>query len=492
MIEFEETGNYKKPTYIARAKDLNLAYPESQQMFRRLVERGHVGVFIADIKGYLFYVNHAFVFMLGFETKDDVLGTNLADIIFKDLGKRAEFLKKINETGSVRDYEVEITRADHMRIISSVTSNLVESDTGEVIGIEGIIHDVTEKNRLEEALLMEKQKLEQLLEFDEAISSIKDFDELVDCVVERTAKILEVAKCSLMLLNDETGMLSIAGARGLSDQVVKETKIKPGEMIAGVVVKEGQPLLVRNIEYDRRFQRANRPGYLGRSFMIVPVRLGERVVGVINVCDKILKKELNKEAAVNYEEAFGDVDLRILCSIAREVSVAFENVKLYKELSSLAVTDPLTHIYNYRQFSKSLDYEVKRCRRNNIPLCIIMIDIDDFKPYNDTFGHLEGDSLLKNLSQIFRSQLREVDIVCRYAGDEFAIILPDTDMEGAGRAAQKIQDDVGRFSFRKEVTLSMGVAGYVDGITQYRLIQDADKALYQAKKDGKNRICISP
>ena len=96
MIEFEETGHYKKPTYIARAKDLNLAHSESQQMFRRLVERGHVSIFIADVRGYLFYVNHAFVLILGFETKDDVLGTNLADIIFKDLGKRAECLKKIN------------------------------------------------------------------------------------------------------------------------------------------------------------------------------------------------------------------------------------------------------------------------------------------------------------------------------------------------------------------------------------------------------------
>ncbi|MCK5083216.1 MAG: PAS domain S-box protein, partial [Candidatus Omnitrophica bacterium] len=81
MIEFEETGNFKKPTYIAREKELNLAHPESQHMFRRLVERGHISIFIADIKGYLFYVNHAFVGMLGFETKDDILGTNLADMI---------------------------------------------------------------------------------------------------------------------------------------------------------------------------------------------------------------------------------------------------------------------------------------------------------------------------------------------------------------------------------------------------------------------------
>jgi two-component system cell cycle response regulator len=249
-------------------------------------------------------------------------------------------------------------------------------------------------------------------------------------------------------------------------------------------------LLVKNIEYDEKFQRGNKLAYLGRSFMISPITLEGKVVGVITVADKVRKKGFENEPEAD-EKAFGDVDLRVLCAIAREVSSAFENVKLYKELSSLAATDPLTHIYNYRQFSKSLDYEIKRCRRNNVSLCIIMIDIDDFKSYNDAFGNLEGDSLLKNLSQIFRDQLREVDIVCRYAGDEFAIILPETDIKGAQQAAKKILEAVGQVSFRTEVTLSLGVAIYVDGITQYRLIQKADKALYQAKQEGKNRICIS-
>ena len=122
---------------------------------------------------------------------------------------------------------------------------------------------------------------------------------------------------------------------------------------------------------------------------------------------------------------------------------------------------------------------------------IIMIDIDDFKSYNDTFGHLEGDALLRNLGQIFKKQLREVDIACRYAGDEFAIILPDTDIEGAQQAAEKIQKAVAEFSFMKPVTLSFGVAGFIDKYTQHDLILSADKALYNSKNAGKNRIHVS-
>ena len=490
MITFEETDGRKKPTYIAKERGINFAYAESQTIFRRVIERARVGIFLADVQGYIFYANHAMVVMLGYESKDDILGTNLSDIVFNDLGKRAEFLKKLNDTGSIRDYELEIVRRDHMHVFLSITSNLIESDMGEVIGIEGIMHDVTERDRLEEALITEKQKMEQLLAFDEAVGSVREIGQLVNCVVEQTAKILEVAKCSLMMLDEQGKTLSIVGAQGLSDQVMRETHLKLGEMIAGVVALDGQPLLVRNIEYDRKFQRANRSGYLGRSFMIVPVKLGDRVVGVINAADKVTKGILGGQVRANSDESFNEIDLRILCAIAREVSVAFENVKLYSELSALEVTDPLTHIYNYRQFAKSLEYEIKRSRRHNAPLSIIMVDIDDFKPYNDTFGQAEGDALLKNLGQIFKDQLREVDIICRYTGNQFAFILPDTDIEGAKLAAKKIQGAVGRYTFRTAVTLSIGIAGYVGEISQYQLVLNADKALYSAQQEGKDRICV--
>lgn len=490
MIEFEETGDNKKLSYIAKEKDINLTHPESQHMFRRLVERGRSGIFMADVKGCLFYVNHAFVVMLGYDNKDDILGANLADVVFRDREKRAEFLRRINETGSIYDYEFPIVRKDGVDAVLSITSNFIAGDTGRIIGIDGIVHEVTDKNQLEQELLIEKQKLEQILGFDEAINSIREFDELAGFVVERSMKILEAQKCSLMMADDQQKFLTIAAARGLSEDVVKAAKIELGEPVAGIVVGEGRPLLVKNIEYDRRFYRANRPSYLGRSFMVVPIKLGNKCVGVINVADKIVKKNLHKGSRLNYEESFNEMDLRVFCVIAREVSIAFENVKLYNELNSLAVTDPLTHIFNYRQFSKSLDYEIKRARRSGAPLCLIMIDLDDFKSYNDTFGHLQGDDLLINLGRIFKEQLREVDIVCRYAGDEFAIILPGTDIPGAQYAAKKIQETVGQFAFKEKVTLSFGIAKYVQGWSQYEFILNADKTLYRAKQEGKNRSCV--
>jgi len=491
MIEFEKGEANKKAQYVAEERKVNLTHPEPRQMFHRLVERRRSGIYMADTKGYLFYVNYAFVSMLGYNAKEDVLGTNLSDVLFKDQDKREDFLKRLNHMGSVRNYEIEFTGASGIRSVLSIESNFIEDNDGKVIGVDGIMHDVTEKDQLEKSLLSEKQKMEQILEFDETVNAIREYDELVDYVVRRAAQMLEARKCSLMTLDDKNNMLSIAGARGLDQGIIKGVQIRLGEPISGAVAEAGQPLLVKNIEYDQRFQRANKQSYQGRSFMIAPIQSENKLMGVINVSDKITKRSAENGAKLDYEGIFDKTDLRILCAIARKVSVALENVNLYRKLSSLAIIDPMTGLYNYRQFSKSLDYEIKRSRRTGAALSIIMIDIDEFKSYNDTFGHLEGDQLLKDLGKIFKNHLREMDIACRYAGDEFVLIFPDTDIQGVRQVIQKIQDAVKRFSFKRKVTLSFGVAGYNGKSTKYQLILDADKALYRAKQEGKGCIYAS-
>ena len=118
-----------------------------------------------------------------------------------------------------------------------------------------------------------------------------------------------------------------------------------------------------------------------------------------------------------------------------------------------------------------------------------MMDIDEFKSYNDAFGYPAGDQLLKDLCKILEKYFRETDIICRYAGDEFAIILPDTDGEGAKQVAEKIKKFVEQYPFKRKVTLSQGIAQYAKGMTSHDLILKADQALYQAKHGGKNRIC---
>src|SRR3989338_212358 len=136
MIRFEEADGRKKLTYNAQSKEINLTHPESQFMFRRLVEKGYSGIFMADIVGYLFYVNHAFVSMLGYDTKSDIIGMNLADVVFKNPDKKDEFLKKINSVGFVQDFELDLMRKDGSDMVLSVSASTMESGEGKVIRSE--------------------------------------------------------------------------------------------------------------------------------------------------------------------------------------------------------------------------------------------------------------------------------------------------------------------------------------------------------------------
>ena len=469
------------PASIAQDKEINPLHSDTNQMFRKLVESVRSGVYIADAQGNLVYVNPAFVNMLGYSSKEEILGRNLAQELYAHPADREVFLKAMEEHGGyVRDYEVHNIRKDGTLAILSATSHFIRNDKGEVVGVEGIVQDITEKKKLEERLAFEKSKLEQILFFDEKISFMHKLDELVDFIVKKSAEILEARKCSLMFLDQQTRELCIKGALGLADEVIEKTRIKIGESIAGAVAQDGQALLVKNIEYDPRFGRKNREGYATRSFMIAPVRIENRLLGLVSVSDKNSPQET----------AFSETDLKILCSIVREAAVAIDNARLYKELEYLSSIDPITNLANYRCFTRTLDQEIRRLQRMPGQLSLLMIDIDNFKKYNDTFGHLEGDYLLKTVGEAMLRSLRSIDKVCRYGGDEFAVILPGTQAHQAKVVAEKMRKNVAELPAKIPITISIGIAEYKDHNDRLALITRADKALYQAKKEGKNRICF--
>ena len=159
-----------------------------------------------------------------------------------------------------------------------------------------------------------------------------------------------------------------------------------------------------------------------------------------------------------------------------------------EELRQLAIRDGLTGLYNHRFFVTQLIEEIYRSQRYSHPLSILMIDIDEFKKYNDTHGHLEGDKLLVKMARIFTARTRAIDFVARYGGEEFAIILPETTKAGACPVAEKLRSDVER-EMPEGLTISIGVATYPDDAKDVEgLIDRADQCLYRAKREGKNRV----
>lgn len=445
---------------------------------------------IIDPEGMVQNANKVFLSNLGF-TKAELIGKPLAGMMIEEQRKDVSTMVTGSSiSGEIPEFEAGIMAKDgSVRTVLFSSSQLLfqEGSRPRCMLLAGV--DITARKKAEELLVkleedsrVEGQKLEDVLNIDQRISSILEVNQLVDFVIEKSTKLLGAQRCSLMLLDPNSQELLIKGAIGLDDTVIRETRIKVGDSIAGGVARDIKPLLVSDIETDEGLARKNRPSYKSRSFLSVPIELHGKLVGVVNVTDK---GELG-------DGIFNQTDLKILGLVVHQAAIAIENANHCRKLEFLSTTDSLTGIYNHRFFMLALKQEVERCRRYSRPICLLMFDVDNFKSYNDTYGHPEGSQVLKKLSHAVKGALRTVDIFCRYAGDEFAVILPETDIVQAEAIALKIKRVVSTLALRREITLSMGIAAYHKNNDGHGLILKTDQALYQAKREGKDRVCCLP
>jgi diguanylate cyclase (GGDEF)-like protein len=221
------------------------------------------------------------------------------------------------------------------------------------------------------------------------------------------------------------------------------------------------------------------------ELIIVPLKAKDKVNGIILADNFITKKPITKD------------DMRILIMLANQAGLAIENSQLYEKAIIKAHTDSLTDLWNHGYFQYILQEELEKSKAINSPLSLIMLDIDDFKIYNDTLGHQAGDKILKDIAFLVKRHSRKMDYVCRYGGEEFTIILPQTELDAARVIAERLRIDVERQTFsheeilpQKKLTVSIGIASFPeDGKNPSELIKYADKMLYQAKSKGKNNIC---
>jgi diguanylate cyclase (GGDEF)-like protein len=192
--------------------------------------------------------------------------------------------------------------------------------------------------------------------------------------------------------------------------------------------------------------------------------------------------------------AFAEGDRLLAEALAPLFAAALDNLRRFSRAEELSITDGLTGVYNYRYLRSALDKEVARARRFREEFSIVMLDVDHLKEYNDVHGHLRGSEVLRRLAQVVMRELRSADVVAKYGGDEFVIILPQTDRQGASVVAERIRSAVEMHDFPGEeegmrITSSMGIAQFPeDGEGSRELLEAADRALYEAKRGGRNRV----
>jgi len=343
--------------------------------------------------------------------------------------------------------------------------------------------------KMEEDRRKERDYSTKLISMISALSMIDSQKELYRNMLEMSAELCGAESGSLMLLDETAASLTITAARGMSSPVAQSVAISVGEGIAGRVAQGGLPLMVNDIEKDERIATRNRPRFKTKSFICLPLKTGDNLVGVLNLADK------------GDGSSFTEADLRLLQSFVAHAVQMIERTAVLERaghLEKLSITDPLTGLYNRRFLESRLDEEINRSQRQEQKFSLILADLDNFKIYNDVLGHLAGDKALQKVADLMRSTAREMDIVTRYGGEEFCLILPGTGKKECLFVAERLRRAIEVAIFPGEshlplgrLTVSLGVSAYPDdGEGPEALIHAADLALYRAKHNGRNRLVL--
>ncbi|HJU53750.1 MAG TPA: diguanylate cyclase [Pyrinomonadaceae bacterium] len=341
--------------------------------------------------------------------------------------------------------------------------------------------------RLRHELEQRARFAEHLQIFGERINTAEAGD-TYDAVLRMSADLLRAERCSLLLFDEASNELAVKAAVGPRADAARNARVRMGEGVAGTVMSEGRPLVVRDVEAGGHGPAHAERSYKTKSFISYPISIGGRKVGVLNVTDKA--------GGGSYD----DIDLSLIESIAPQVALALDRAEWQEKANQfqlMSITDPLTGMLNRRYLIERLDEELKRSKRQEYPMSFMMIDIDDFKLYNDRNGHQGGDLALEMAAQCLKSALRAADVASRYGGEEFCILLPQTGLAEGVQIAERIRRRITRVRFPHgkaqplgSVTVSIGVSAFVPEVvdTPEKIIEAADRALYLAKRLGKNRV----
>lgn len=358
--------------------------------------------------------------------------------------------------------------------------------------MEPIIAKLHKKIKKDEEIFQLQKSLHNisiLYNISQAVNFIDDLKRLLQVIIQKALITLDAEKGSLMLYDYSINALQVRIVSGLKDKKLEEAinngavqcaKIGVGEGIAGTVFLERKPIITNLGSADPRFITKEILSNT-KSLLCVPLIAKGEIIGVMNITNK------------KHDKLFNQKDLEFITSLANQAAIAIDNAKLYE----LATKDGMTKLYIYRHFYTLLENEMRRCKRYKRNMSLIIMDIDNFKNINDTYGHLTGDLILKRLAITLQETVRKIDIPARYGGEEFVVILPETSKKDACVIAERIRKAVSQIEVKINETdtisptVSIGIAQYTtDGQEPKDLINAADTALYYSKHNGKNVVSV--
>jgi diguanylate cyclase (GGDEF)-like protein/PAS domain S-box-containing protein len=463
---------------------------ESEKRFRALVEQAAVGVAEIDMAtGRFLTVNRRLCEMVG-RAEEEMLATTFPAITHPEDLHLHEDKTALLLAGKIGNYSLEkrYVRKDGAIIWVNITVSPLWKQ-GERPGRNMIVvEDITGRRLMQEENERRSRQLAILHETSVELTAELNLNELLHSIALRALELIGGVYCNCYLYRPEKDMMDRVATAG-QELFPTEGLHKRGEGFVGYIWATGAPLVVEDYRsWPARKQEYD--SFPSRALVGAPIHWGEEFLGIIDIMSYAPHR-------------YTRTDMDMLGMFATQAAIAIRNARLYNQVEQIAITDELTGLFNRRGFLQLGEREFERAVRFNRPLAALMFDLDHFKRVNDTYGHPAGDQVLRALTACFRENTRGIDVVGRYGGEEFVLLLPETPLPEAVQIAERLRESIAALSVpvcpvngdssadSVRITVSIGIAVVVPGIRKLSvLIELSDQAMYRAKASGRNCVVV--
>ena len=461
---------------------------EANDYLEKIFDNSADGIGIVDRHGNFTKWNAAAEDLFGYNS-GELLGKPAFNI-YANSDELNKMLIRLRQEGFVRNYEINLKRKDGSEVICSLSIKRLYDDDDNVVGSITVARDLTEvKNNLDNLKLINEQlqglvtesnnrnsQMAMIQEMGEVLQLCQTRDEIYHAITCFMTKFFFSFAGALYTLNNSEDFFEMVATWG---------KTPPQEAMFGHdecwALRRSRINLVDSPTSLLRCRHVTSP--LSTGYLCVPMLAQGKALGILYLQQTSPAKE-------EHLEAVG----QLASTVAEGMALALANIKLQETLRGQAIRDPLTGLFNRRYMIETFERELAQAQRDGVPLGVIMIDLDQFKKFNDTFGHDMGDKILTIFGDFIKTIVRKDDVACRWGGEEFFLILPGASLNAARERAEAIRSgakqlQVPNGQLHRPLTISSGIAIYPEhGLTKDELIIAADQAMYQAKKGGGDRV----
>ncbi len=484
---------------IAECRRAEQALRESQALLDEYLENANDMIQNMSPEGRLLFVNRKWRETLGY-SEADLERLSALEIVSPDA--QAKFQERLMLAAGGDRVEIAdsvfITKSgSRVNVTGSIFPRL---ENGKVVALRAIFSDVTSHKHAEDALMRASEEVArsvgELRERSRELTLLSDMGDLLQSCLEAQEAYNVVSYYMPQILPTVSGALCVSNPSHSAFEMVSSWGSTQGfermfQLADCWALRRGHLHFVedRNSVLRCKHLGQSRPA----QYLCAPLVAQGEMLGMLHLQPDHASKDPNAAGGFLPSSA-----QRIAIPIADRISLALASLKLHEALRQQTIRDPLTSLFNRRYMQESLERELRRAVRSKRPLGIVMLDIDHFKNFNDSFGHHAGDLMLREFSKLLTIHVRGEDIICRYGGEEFVLILPEASIEATRLRAEQLRKATALLTLESQgeslggVTISVGVAGFPDhGETTEALMRAVDQALYRAKAEGRDRVEVA-